>query len=86
MTRKIQVHLHFLFNCFNTFSLIISEDRKKADTFLGKISKVYGYLLHTNEVGISAIANEMIFIQSYYQLLQTRHGEALQLNTQIDKR
>ncbi|MCW3091728.1 MAG: hypothetical protein JWP81_2797 [Ferruginibacter sp.] len=85
-TLKSQVNPHFLFNCFNTLSSLISEDRQKADVFLNELSKVYRYLLRSNEDGISTVANEMVFIKSYYRLLQTRHGEAVQLNTQIDKR
>jgi LytS/YehU family sensor histidine kinase len=32
------------------------------------------------------VDSEVKFIQSYYQLLQTRHGEAVQINIEIDKR
>lgn len=83
---KNQVNPHFLFNCFNTLSSLISEDRKKAEKFLNELSKVYRYLLRSNEDGLSTVDNEIRFIRSYYQLLQTRHGEAVQLNIAIDKR
>ena len=83
---KSQVNPHFLFNCFNTLSSLISEDRQKADVFLNELSKVYRYLLSSNEAGISTVSKELLFIQSYYRLLQTRHGEAVQLTLQIDKR
>ncbi|MBC7887106.1 MAG: histidine kinase [Ferruginibacter sp.] len=85
-TLKSHVNPHFLFNCFNTLSSLIAEDRQRADAFLSELSKVYRYLLRSNEDGISTLANEMLFINSYYRLLQTRHGEAVQLNIQIDKR
>ncbi|MEO6733384.1 MAG: histidine kinase [Ferruginibacter sp.] len=85
-TLKSQVNPHFLFNCFNTLSSLISEDRQKADVFLNELSKVYRYLLRSNEDGISTVANEILFIHSYYRLLQTRHGDAVQLNVQVDKR
>jgi LytS/YehU family sensor histidine kinase len=80
------VNPHFLFNCFNTLSSLISEDKKKAEKFLNELSKVYRYLLRNNEDGLSSVDNEIRFIKSYYQLLQTRHGEAVQLNIEIDKR
>jgi len=83
---KNQVNPHFLFNCFNTLSSLITEDKTKADKFLDELSKVYRYLLRNNETGLSTVENEIKFIQSYYQLLQTRHGEAVQLNIEIDKR
>ncbi|MBL7696564.1 MAG: histidine kinase [Chitinophagaceae bacterium] len=85
-TLKSQVNPHFLFNCFNTLSSLISEDKPKAETFLNELSKVYRYLLQNNEDGLSTLQNEVQFVQSYYRLLQTRHGDAVQLNIQIDKR
>jgi two-component system, LytTR family, sensor kinase len=85
-TLKGQVNPHFLFNCFNTLSSLISEDKGKADVFLNELSKVYRYLLRNNEDGLTTVQNEIKFIGSYYRLLQTRHGEAVQLNMEIDKR
>jgi LytS/YehU family sensor histidine kinase len=85
-TLKDQVNPHFLFNCFNTLSSLITEDKQKADVFLNELSKVYRYLLRNNEDGLSTVENEIRFIRSYYRLLQTRHGEAVQLNIEIDKR
>lgn len=83
---KNQVNPHFLFNCFNTLSSLISIDKQKAETFLDELCKVYRYLLRNNQEGLSTVANEVSFIQSYYRLLQTRYGESIQMNVQIDKR
>ncbi|HUC81704.1 MAG TPA: histidine kinase [Flavisolibacter sp.] len=83
---KNQVNPHFLFNCFNTLSSLISEDKQKAEVFLNELSKVYRYLLRNNEDGLSTVENEIKFIRSYYGLLQTRHGDALQMTIDIDKR
>ena len=83
---KNQVNPHFLFNCFNTLSSLIGEDKKKAEQFLDELSKVYRYLLRNNEDGVVTVENEIKFIESYYQLLRTRHSEAVQLNIEIDKR
>jgi len=85
-TLKSQVNPHFLFNCFNTLSSLITVDKQKAEVFLNELSKVYRYLLRNNEEGVSTVENEIKFIQSYYKLLQTRHGDAVQMNIQIDKR
>jgi two-component system, LytTR family, sensor kinase len=81
---KQKVNPHFLFNCFNTLSCLISEDKQKADTFLEELSKVYRYLLRNNENDLSTVESEMKFIQSYCRLLKTRHGESLQFNIQVD--
>ena len=85
-TLKSQVNPHFLFNCFNTLSSLISEDRKQAEIFLDELSKVYRYLLRNNEDGLTTLQTEIRFIVSYYRLLRTRHGEAVQLKTEIDKK
>jgi LytS/YehU family sensor histidine kinase len=85
-TLKSQVNPHFLFNCFNTLSSLIAEDKKQAEIFLDELSKVYRYLLRNNEDGLSSLQTEIKFIESYYRLLKTRHGEAVQLSIEIDKK
>jgi two-component system, LytTR family, sensor kinase len=85
-TLKSQVNPHFLFNCFNTLSSLISEDKKQAEIFLDELSKVYRYLLRNNEDGLSSLQTEIKFIESYYRLLKTRHGDAVQLSLEIDKK
>jgi hypothetical protein len=85
-TLKSQVNPHFLFNCFNTLSSLISEDRKQAEVFLNELSKVYRYLLRNNEDGLSTLQTEIKFVESYYRLLKTRHGDAVQIDIEIDKK
>lgn len=83
---KNQVNPHFLFNCFNTLSSLITEDKEKAEAFLNELSKVYRYLLRNNEDGLSTLENEIKFIRSYYGLLKTRHGDTLEMILEIDRR
>lgn len=83
---KNQVNPHFLFNCFNTLSSLISEDKQRAEEFLNELSKVYRYLLRNNEDGLSTVESEVRFIRSYYGLLKTRHGDSLSMTLDIDKR
>lgn len=85
-TLKSQVNPHFLFNCFNTLSSLITEDRRQAEIFLNELSKVYRYLLRNNENGLSTLKSEIQFINSYYKLLQTRHNQALLMSIEIDKK
>lgn len=85
-TLKSQVNPHFLFNCFNTLSSLISEDKAQADAFLNELSKVYRYLLRSNEDGLSMLQDELNFIKSYYKLLKTRHGDAILLQVEVDKK
>lgn len=82
-TLKDAVNPHFLFNCFNTLSSLISEDPPRANRFLGELSKVYRYLLLNNRETLSTLAAEIDFIRSYYQLLKTRYGNALEVNIEV---
>lgn len=81
---KSQVNPHFLFNCFNTLSSLIHEDPEQAELFLSELSKVYRYLLRNNEDSLSSLQNELKFIQSYYSLLKTRYGDAIQIQIETD--
>jgi two-component system LytT family sensor kinase len=83
---KSQVNPHFLFNCFNTLSSLMFENKAEAEVFLDELSQVYRYLLRTNVAGVATLGNEIKFISSYYQLLKTRHGEALHMQLEIDKK
>jgi two-component system LytT family sensor kinase len=84
-TLKNQVNPHFLFNCFNTLSSLISVDKERAVLFLDELSKVYRYLLRNNKETMSTLENEMNFIESYFKLLQTRHGDAIRLNLRVNR-
>lgn len=82
---KQKVNPHFLFNSFNTLSSLISEDKDRAEAFLDELSKVYRYLLKNNEDEMSSLSNELKFIESYYQLLKTRHGDSVNLQIEVDR-
>jgi len=82
---KTQVNPHFLFNSLNSLSSLISEDPGQAEKFLDEMSKVYRYLLRTNEEGLTTLDSEMDFIHSYFHMLKTRYGDGLRLETKIDQ-
>lgn len=82
---KGQVNPHFLFNSLNSLSSLISENPEKAEKFLDEMSKVYRYLLRTNEEGLTTLDSEMQFIQSYFHMLKTRYGDGLDMETKIDE-
>ncbi len=83
---KSQVNPHFLFNCFNTLSSLINEDPDKAEKFLDEMSKVYRYLLRSNEDGLTTLHGELKFILSYFELLRSRYGNAVEINFEVDKK
>lgn len=81
---KQKVNPHFLFNSFNTLSSLIGEDKVRAEKFLDELSRVYRYLLNNNERGMNSVEQETDFIRTYFQLLQTRYGNSLQMSIDID--
>ena len=83
---KGQVNPHFLFNSLNSLSSLIAEDPEKAEEFIDEMSKVYRYMLRSNEDGLTSLKNEMLFIQSYFHMLKTRYSDGLELKTIIDER
>ncbi|WP_232540871.1 sensor histidine kinase [Spirosoma endbachense] len=78
-----QVNPHFLFNSLNSLTALISEDPKKAETFSEELSSVYRYLLRCNDSPLVPLAAELDFLNSYYHLLKTRHGDSLILTTHV---
>ncbi len=83
---KGQVNPHFLFNSLNSLSSLISDEPEKAEKFLDELSKVYRYLLRTNEDGLTSLDREMQFIYSYFHLLKTRYGDGLEMEVRINER
>lgn len=83
---KSQVNPHFLFNCFNTLSSLINESQDEAEKFLDEMSKVYRYLLKNNEDGLTTLKTELQFIRSYFELLKSRYGNAVEIKIEVDKK
>jgi sensor histidine kinase YesM len=81
---KAQVNPHFLFNCLNSLSSLISQNTEKAENFVDEMSNVYRYLLRNNEQGLVTIESEIQYIRSYFHLQKTRFGDAIALTIQIE--
>jgi len=80
---KSQMNPHFLFNSLNSLSSLIHEDAEKAEEFLDHMSKVYRYLLRTNEEKLVPIDTELSFMRSYFFLLKSRYKDALELDIDV---
>lgn len=81
---KSQVNPHFLFNSLNSLSSLISEDAERAETFLNELTKVYRYLLRSQDEKMVTLETEIQFIRSYYYLLKARYGERVELEITAD--
>lgn len=76
---KNQVNPHFLFNSLNVLSSLIHSNADKASEFLDEMSKVYRYLLRSNENELISLADELDFVSSFFHMLKTRYGEGIEL-------
>lgn len=81
---KGQINPHFLFNCFNTLSGLISEDETKAERFLDEMSRVHRYLLRNDDELLVPLAEELKFARSYLYLTEQRFGSAIAASVNID--
>ncbi|TLV02135.1 sensor histidine kinase [Dyadobacter luticola] len=86
---KQQVNPHFLFNCLNSLSILISEAPGTAEKFVDEMSKVYRYLLQVNgvekESSLVSLEAELRFIKSYIYLLETRYESGIRFDLQISE-
>jgi LytS/YehU family sensor histidine kinase len=78
------VNPHFLFNNLNSLSSLIAENPAQAQEFLDELTKVFRYLLRNNQTELTSLSDELRIIQTYYQLLRTRYGSAINMNLEID--
>jgi hypothetical protein len=83
---KNQVKPHFLFNSLNTLTGLVEKDPTRAVRFIAELSKVYRYLLQSNEKEVIALQQELQFTQAYYYLLQTRFGNGISMEVDVDSR
>jgi sensor histidine kinase YesM len=81
---KSQVNPHFLFNTLSSLSTLIEEDAEKADIFLNEMSKVYRYMLRSNQEAWVTLEQELNFIESYFHLLKIRYGSKITLTKIIN--
>ena len=75
---------HFIFNSLNTLNHLIINDPQKAYTYNNKLAQVYKYFLINKNRELISLRNELEFIDDYFFLLQLRHDDKLQLETQLE--
>lgn len=83
-TLKSQVNPHFLFNCLNSLSSLIGEDKVLAEQFVDEMAKVYRYMLQANDRETTTLESETRFVGSYAFLLRTRYGKSISINMEVN--
>lgn len=74
-----QINPHFVFNNFSILSELIEEDPRRAQAFLMNLSKVYRYNLSNVEKPLVPIGDELVFLDQYTKILESRYGDSFSL-------
>ncbi|MBF7091610.1 histidine kinase [Flavobacterium sp. ALJ2] len=72
---KEQINPHFLFNSLNSLYMLIESNTGVARKFTLNLSKIYRYLINPPEQNIVTLKEELLFIEKYIFLQQTRFKE-----------
>ena len=83
-TLKRQVNPHFLFNSLNVLGSLILQDKERAVQFSRKLAELYRSFLKHGEYQLISLQKELKVTTSYIYLLETRFGQAININTTID--
>lgn len=81
---KEQMNPHFLFNSLNSLYMLIGNDIKVAQKFTLNLSRIYRYLIDPPEQNIVPLKDELLFIEKYIFLQQTRFKDELFFSIEIE--
>lgn len=80
---KGQINPHFLFNSLNVLVSLINKDSDRATKYTKKLSDVYRYVLTYDMQDTVKVADEMVFIRNYIDILSIRFEKGLQVEINI---
>jgi sensor histidine kinase YesM len=80
---KNELDPHFIFNSLNTLNHLIITSPNMAHLYNSRLALVYRYFLTNKNRELVSLYNELEFIENYFFLLQVRHENKLQLETDI---
>ena len=82
---KEQINPHFLFNSLNSLYMLIDGDTAVARKFTLNLSKIYRYLINPPVQNIVTLQEELLFIEKYIFLQQTRFKDEFIFSIDIVK-
>lgn len=81
---KNQVNPHFLFNSFNVLSNLVYKDPDLSAQFIQQLSKVYRYVLESQQQELAPLQEELKMLQAYLFLLKIRFGASLEVENTVE--
>jgi two-component system, LytTR family, sensor kinase len=79
-----QLHPHFLFNTLNTISALMHRDVNAADEMLVQLSDLLRLTLDRVGTQQVSLKDEVDFLRKYLEIEQTRFGDRLQVDIDVD--
>ena len=85
-TLQRQLQPHFLFNTLHAISALMHRDVESADRMLSRLSDLLRMTLDTERIGRqqTTLKDDIDFLRKYLQIEQTRHGERMKVNWQVE--
>ncbi len=80
---KTQINPHFLFNSFNTLTVIIEENPSVAVEYVARLAQFYRGLLDTQGRDYVSLHEERERVAHYAYLMRIRHGEGFILEDRL---
>ncbi len=81
---RMQLNPHFLFNTLNSIASLVSEQPKAAEEMIEALSDLLRLALNASDRQEVTVREELHFLDQYLHIEQTRFGERLCIEKQID--
>lgn len=81
---RAQLQPHFLFNSLNAITALLRRDPRLAETTLLSLSELLRLALSLSEKQEIPLREEMEFVQRYLEIQQTRFGDKLRVEREIE--
>lgn len=81
---QMQLNPHFLFNTLHAISALMHQDVEAADRMIARLSDLLRYALESTEAQEVPLRKELAFLDRYLEIEQTRFGDRLIVQKQID--
>lgn len=81
---QMQLNPHFLFNTLNAISSLMHMDVEAADRMLARLSDLLRYALESTNAQEVSLRQELDFLGGYLEIQQTRFGDRLKVDREIE--
>ena len=81
---RMQLNPHFLFNTLHTISALIHENPEAADRVIARLSDLLRQSLDQSKAQEVPLSDELTFLDQYLEIEQTRFGDRLHVEREID--